>query len=141
MGGIDNEILQQLRIQFFGFGLALGDEFRKLREFVGGDDRAMELYQSFRDPHSAPRPDLRVFSFMAVGPVSPLAFSGKPIFFSVLSIPRNSLQRTICLAVVGLDESQIENQDTLPLTTHLVKDRDLPQLLGHQLSSVTPIDS
>jgi len=33
IGGIDNGIMQQLRIQFFGFGLALGDEFRKLREF------------------------------------------------------------------------------------------------------------
>ena len=82
LGGIDNEILQQLRILFFGFGLALGDEFRKLREFAGGDNRAMELYQSFRDPHSAPRPDLRKFPFMAVGPVSPLSFSGKPVFFS-----------------------------------------------------------
>src|SRR2546421_4270642 len=61
LGGIDNEILQQLRILFFGFGLALGDEYRKLGEFAGGDKRAMELYQSFRDPHSAPRRDLREF--------------------------------------------------------------------------------
>lgn len=82
LGGLDSEILQQLRIQFFGFGLALGDEFRKLREFVGGDERAMDLYQSFRDPQSAPRPDLREFPFMATGPASPLAFSGKPLFFS-----------------------------------------------------------
>jgi DNA helicase HerA-like ATPase len=35
LGGIDNEILQQLRILFFGFGLALGDEFRKLGEYAG----------------------------------------------------------------------------------------------------------
>ena len=67
LGGIDNEILQQLRTLFFGFGLALGDEFRKLREFAGGDNRSMQLYQSFRDPHSAPRPDLREFPFMAIG--------------------------------------------------------------------------
>ena len=85
LGGIDNDILQQLRSLFFGFGLALGDEFRKLREFAGGDDRAMDLYQSFRDPHSAPRPELREFSFMAVGPVSPLAFSGRPLFFSAFT--------------------------------------------------------
>ena len=85
LGGIDNEILQQLRILFFGFGLALGDEFRKLREFAGGDRRAMELYQSFRDPHSAPSPDLREFPFMAVGPVSPLSFSGRPLFFSAFT--------------------------------------------------------
>lgn len=88
LGGIDNEILQQLRIQFFGFGLALGDEFRKLREFAGGDNRAMELYQSFRDPQSAPRDDLREFSFMAVGPVSPLSFSGRPLFFSAFIDPQ-----------------------------------------------------
>ena len=92
LGGIDNEILQQLRIQFFGFGLALGDEFRKLREFAGGDNRAMELYQSFRDPHSAPRPDLREFSFMAVGPVSPLSFSGRPLFFSAFTGPQEFTQ-------------------------------------------------
>ena len=92
LGGIDNEILQQLRIHFFGFGLALGDEFRKLREFAGGDNRAMELYQSFRDPHSAPRRDLREFSFMAVGPVSPLSFSGRPLFFSAFIDPREFIK-------------------------------------------------
>jgi hypothetical protein len=88
LGGIDNEILGQLRSLFFGFGLALGDEFRKLREFAGGDDASMELYQSFRDPQSAPRADLREFAFMAVGPVSPLSYSGKPLFFSAFTDPR-----------------------------------------------------
>lgn len=92
LGGIDNEILQQLRILFFGFGLALGDEFRKLGEFAGGDKRAMELYQSFRDPHSAPRRELREFPFMAVGPASPLAFSGKPLFFSAFIDPQEFLR-------------------------------------------------
>ena len=85
LGGIDDDILKQLRSLFFGFGLALGDEFRKLGEFAGGDRRSMELYQSFRDPHSAPRPELREFPFMAVGPVSPLSFSGRPIFFSAFT--------------------------------------------------------
>ena len=92
IGGIDNEVLQQLRILFFGFGLALGDEFRKLREFAGGDNRAMELYQSFQDPHSAPRRDLREFSFMAVGPVSPLSFSGRPLFFSAFIDPQEFIK-------------------------------------------------
>jgi hypothetical protein len=92
LGGIDGEILQQLRIEFFGFGLALGDEFRKLREFAGGDDRAMELYQSFRDPQSFPRRDLQEFPFMAVGPASPLAFSGKPLFFSAFIDPQEFLR-------------------------------------------------
>jgi hypothetical protein len=89
LGGLDNEILQQLRIMAFGFGLAMGSEFDRLRDFVGGDKRALELYQSFRDPQSFPRRDLQEFPFMAVGPVSPLAFSGKPIFFSMFTdMPR-----------------------------------------------------
>lgn len=87
LGGLDNEIIQQLRSLFFGFGLALGDEFRKLQEFAGGDKNAMELYRAFRDPQSAPRPDLRDFAFMAVGPVSPLSHSGKPLFFSAFNDP------------------------------------------------------
>ena len=87
LGGIDDDILKQLRTEFFGFGLALGDEFRKLRDFAGGDNRAMDLYQSFRDPHSAPSPHLREFPFMAVGPVSPLSFSGRPMFFSAFTDP------------------------------------------------------
>jgi hypothetical protein len=85
LGGLDNEILQQLRILGFGFGLAMGTEFDRLRDFVGGDKRALELYQSFRDPQSFPRRDLQEFPFMAVGPVSPLAFSGKPLFFTAFT--------------------------------------------------------
>jgi hypothetical protein len=87
LGGLDNEILQQLRILAFGFGLAMGTEFDRLRDFVGGDKRALELYQSFRDPQSFPRRDLQEFPFMAVGPVSPLAFSGKPLFFTAFTDP------------------------------------------------------
>lgn len=85
LGGIDQEILQQLRILAFGFGLAMGTEFDRLRDFVGGDKRALELYQSFRDPQSFPAPNLQEFPFMAVGPVSPLSFSGKPIFFTMFT--------------------------------------------------------
>ena len=87
LGGLDNEILQQLRILAFGFGLAMGSEFDRLRDFCGGDKRALELYQSFRDPQSFPRRDLQEFPFMAVGPVSPLAFSGKPLFFTAFTDP------------------------------------------------------
>jgi DNA helicase HerA-like ATPase len=93
LGGIDGELIKQLRVLFFGFGLALGDEFRKLAEFAGGDRRSMELYQSFRDPHSAPRADLREFPWMAVGPVSPLSHSGKPVFFSAFTDPNDFLLR------------------------------------------------
>lgn len=85
LGGLDPEILQQLRILAFGFGLAMGTEFDRLRDFVGGDKRSLELYQSFRDPQSFPARNLQEFPFMAVGPVSPLAFSGKPVFFSMFT--------------------------------------------------------
>lgn len=85
LGGLDNEIVQQLRILAFGFGLAMGTEFDRLKDFAGGDKRSLELYQSFRDPQSFPRRDLQEFPFMAVGPVSPLAFSGKPLFFSMFT--------------------------------------------------------
>ena len=91
LGGIDTDILQQLSIFFFGFGLALGDEFRKLRELVGGDNRSMDLYQSFKNPQSAPRPHMREFPFMAVGPLSPLSFSGRPVFFSAFQDPKEYL--------------------------------------------------
>jgi hypothetical protein len=92
LGGIDNEILQQLRILAFGFGLAMGTEFDRLRDFAGGDKRSLELYQSFRDPQSFPRRDLQEFPFMAVGPVSPLAFSGKPLFFTAFTDPSEFLR-------------------------------------------------
>ena len=92
LGGIDTEILQQLSAVFFGFGLALGDEYRSLREFAGGDQRSMELYQSFRNPQSAPRTELREFPFMAIGPISPLSFSGRPMFFSAFQNPREYLE-------------------------------------------------
>lgn len=92
LGGLDGEILKQLRILAFGFGLAMGTEFDRLRDFVGGDKRSLELYQSFRDPQSFPRRDLQEFPFMAVGPVSPLAFSGKPVFFTAFTDPEEFLR-------------------------------------------------
>jgi hypothetical protein len=85
LGGLDSEILQQLRILAFGFGLAMGSEFDRLRDYVGGDKRSLELYQSFRDPQSFPARHLQEFPFMAVGPMSPLAFSGKPVFFNMFT--------------------------------------------------------
>jgi len=63
----------------------MGSERDRLRDFVGGDKRALELYESFRDPQSFPRKDLQEFPFMAVGPISPLAFSGRPVFFTMFT--------------------------------------------------------
>lgn len=99
LGGLDNQILQQLRILAFGFGLAMGSERDRLRDFVGGDKRALELYESFRDPQSFPRKELQEFPFMAVGPISPLAFSGRPVFFTMFTdmaefIAKNRLEKS-----------------------------------------------
>ena len=92
VGGLDSEILKQLRILAFGFRLGMGTELERLREFVSGDNRSLELYQSFRDPQSFPRRDLQEFPFMAVGPISPLAFSGKPVFFTAFTNPEEFLR-------------------------------------------------
>ncbi len=82
MQGIDTEILMQLRAMFFGYGLAMGLEFTRLRELAGGDWEAMNLYRSFRDPQSAVDAESKHFPFMAIGPISPMPFSGQPMFIS-----------------------------------------------------------
>lgn len=83
LSSIHPEIIQQLRIMFFGFGLALGQEFQSLRQLVGTSSPALGLYQLFRDPHSAFDVASRQYAFMTVGPVSPLSFSGTPLFLNV----------------------------------------------------------
>lgn len=85
LSSLHPEILQQLRIFFFGFGLALGQEFQALRQLVGSSGPALDLYQLFRDPHSAFDPKSRQYSFMTIGPVSPLSFSGTPLFFNAFN--------------------------------------------------------
>ena len=85
MQGLDPELLMQLRTMFFGYGLAFGLEFQRLRERAGGDNDAMGLYRSFRDPHSAMDDQSKQFPFMAIGPISPMPFSGQPLFFSAFN--------------------------------------------------------
>jgi Helicase HerA, central domain len=85
LSSLDPEIIQQLRIFFFGFGLALGQEFQSLRQLVGSSGTALDLYQLFRDPHSAFDVASRQYSFMTIGPVSPLSFSGSPLFLNVFN--------------------------------------------------------
>ena len=85
MQGLDSELLMQLRTMFFGYGLAFGLEFQRLRELAGGDNDAMDLYRSFRDPHSATDDQSKQFPFMAIGPISPMPFSGQPLFFSAFN--------------------------------------------------------
>ncbi len=85
MQGLDMEILMQLRAMFLGHGLAFGLEFQRLRDLAGGDDESMTLYRSFRDPQSAIDERFKEFPFMAIGPISPMPFSGKPMFFSTFN--------------------------------------------------------
>jgi hypothetical protein len=85
LSSLHPEILHQLRISFFGFGLALGTEFQALKELVGGKGRAIDLYQLFRDPHSSFDTASRQYSFMTIGPVSPLSFAGTPLFLNAFN--------------------------------------------------------
>ncbi len=98
LSSLHREILEQLRIFFFGFGLGMGTEFKALSELVGGRSKALDLYQLFRDPHSAFDTTSREYSFMTIGPVSPLSFSGTPLFFNSFNtveefLSANSFQR------------------------------------------------
>ena len=92
LSSLHREIIGQLRIFFFGFGLALGTEFMSLKEIVGGDPNALKLYQSFRDPHSAFDIASRQYAFMTIGPVSPLSFAGTPLFLTVYNDPEEFLR-------------------------------------------------
>lgn len=82
---LHSEIIGQMRIFFFGFGLGLGQEFRALQQLVGSSGTALNLYQLFRDPHSSFDLKSRQYSFMTIGPVSPLSFSGSPLFFNAFN--------------------------------------------------------
>ena len=100
LSSLHQEILQQLRISFFGFGLGLGQEFQSLRQLVGSSSPALNLYQLFRDPHSAFDVASRQYSFMSIGPVSPLSFSGSPLFLNAFNtvdafLTENNLKDTM----------------------------------------------
>lgn len=76
---LDDEILRQMRIFAFGYGLTSGQEIRKVSEIVNNPS-ALQLYKSFIDPSSNRR-----FPFMFFGPISPLSFTGSPLFLEVYS--------------------------------------------------------
>ena len=92
LSSLHREILEQLRIFFFGFGLGMGMEFRALGELVGGRSKALDLYQLFRDPHSSFDIASREYSFMTIGPVSPLSFAGTPLFFNAFNTVEEFLE-------------------------------------------------
>jgi len=79
LASLHPDILQQLRLNAFGFGLTMGSEYSKLEELVG-DKQALSLYRSFVDPQSS-----RQFPFMFTGPASPLSFTGAPLFIQVFT--------------------------------------------------------
>ena len=91
LASLDRELLQQLRMYFFGYGLAWGSELAALKELIGGNDSVLELYQQFHDPGSSLTG--KKYSFMSVGPSSPLAFSGVPLFFNSLQFPEEFIAR------------------------------------------------
>jgi hypothetical protein len=72
-------IYDQLRVRCFGYGLTSGTELARLSQTIGNPS-ARDLYSSFVDP-AAIRPSK--YPFMLVGPLSPLSFTGAPVFLSV----------------------------------------------------------
>jgi hypothetical protein len=99
---LENEELKSIRSTLkdavrttrkFGFGLAYGLELLGLRDLIGGNDEAIRLYQMFKDPQSNPRQ--KEYSFMSIGPISPLSFSGIPLFFHALSYPHAFIKENL----------------------------------------------
>jgi len=90
LSSLHREILNQIRIFIFGFGLAWGIERQALWEIIGGATEAVKLYQNFRDPQSGL--GKREYPFMTIGPISPLSFSGTPLFFTALNYPNEFLK-------------------------------------------------
>jgi len=74
---IDQEVIQQMRIFGFGFGLTMGSEFSKIKQIIN-DDNAAKFYRSFIDPSSNGK-----YPFMFHGPISPLSFTGSPLFIEM----------------------------------------------------------
>lgn len=74
---LHEEIIRQMRIFGFGYGLTSGHELRKVSEIVN-NPAAVQLYKSFIDPSSNGK-----YPFMFFGPISPLSFTGSPLFIEV----------------------------------------------------------
>jgi hypothetical protein len=79
LASLHREIIGQLRLNAFGYGLTMGSELAQLEEIVG-DAEALSLYKSFVDPQSR-----REYPFMFTGPVSPLSFTGMPLFVQMFT--------------------------------------------------------
>ena len=77
---LHEEIRQQIRVFAFGYGLTSGTEFRKIKDVIN-DDTAAKFYRSFIDPASNNK-----FPFMFCGPISPLSFTGTPLFLEMKGV-------------------------------------------------------
>ena len=65
--------------------MALGSEYQALSQLVGGRSRALDLHRLFRAPQSSFDISSRQYSFMTIGPVSPLWFADTPLFLNVFN--------------------------------------------------------
>ena len=74
---LHEEIRRQIRIFAFGYGLTSGSEFLKIKDTIN-DDAGAKFYRSFIDPSSNNK-----FPFMFYGPISPLSFTGAPLFLEM----------------------------------------------------------
>lgn len=79
VGSLRKGIYSQLRVRCFGYGLTSGSELNRLRETIG-DASALDLYRSFVDPQAVTPSQ---YPFMLTGPISPLSFTGTPVFGNV----------------------------------------------------------
>jgi len=79
IASLHKEIVGQLRLYAFGYGLTSGSEYRQIEELVS-DKQALSLYKSFVDPQSNEQ-----YPFMFLGPVSPLSFTGSPLFVQMFT--------------------------------------------------------
>lgn len=83
---LDEEILKQMRIFAFGYGLTSGSEIRRIKDYIN-NDAAIQLYRSFIDPSSNHK-----YPFMFFGPVSPLSFTGSPLFVEMYNSSEEQAQ-------------------------------------------------
>lgn len=87
LASLDKELLMQLRMYFFGYGLGWGSELRALKDLIGGNPAAQRLYQNFNDPRGTGGSGGGSYSFMGIGPSSPLSTTQIPQFFNALDYP------------------------------------------------------
>ena len=80
---LHKEIMRQIRIFAFGYGLTSGVEFIQVKNIIN-DEAGAKFYRGFIDPASNNK-----YPFMFYGPISPLAFTGAPLFLEMDGIMRD----------------------------------------------------